>query len=606
MSFRSLLSRDGLSRLVELPPVSMLAWMVFPVLFILMFGDELADVYKRPLGLALAYVSIAAIVMALNWDSIWSAIRLRFRSVPSLHWGWALVGFAVALRIFLLEFLPPDVPINIEELQLGRDSILAVLGHDLAVPYRFTILMGAAGFQIADNTLDGLRLVYKVAGCLSIVVIAAALRRLAVGWPATLLAVFTMSSLSLFVVGSAVAYENFSALFFEAMLLYCAIGASTSRTNSLVWAAFAGMFAGILLHEWISYQPPVALPLLFWLAQAVFTKNAECRRVALRSGGVYVALLTLTGAPALLELVTNPSNSVLLDPLFRHWWEREATSPDIARYLRNSGVLVWSYATAMSGQNAPLASAQFRLDGGGVIPLMPGALFALSALYALAGRAGMFASTAAAALVIMLLAAGFLANNFLVERVASALPILILLSGVCVDSVVRRLQSGEATSNPLRKNPLVYLTLLTGAIVLVNVNGTVRMSSNEAVLREYQNNQYVVCLTIAAERREFEFSYVHLYADGACNKGDDLWLYPDMTADIHNAQALPQAGDLEPGTLVVLGRVHGLDEGRLAELTSLAWQTGSSHTLRTGDNLMGDVATMSFCYECGGTDGKME
>ena len=584
----------------------MLAWMVFPVLFILLFGDDLAGVYKRPLGLALAYVTIAAIVIALNWDSIWSAIRIQFRPVPSFHWGWALVGLAVALRIFLLDFLPPAVPINIEEIQLGRESILAVLGHDLSVPYRFSILMGAVGFQVADNTLDGLRLVYKVAGCLSIVVIAAALRRLAVGWPATLLAVFTMSSLSLLVVGSGVAYENFSALFFEAMLLYCAIGAATSRNSSLVWAAFAGMFAGILLHEWVSYQPLVALPLIFWLVRALFTKNTEFRRVALHSGGVYVALLTLTGAPALLELVANPSNTILLDPLFRHAWEREATSLDTASYIRNSAVLVWSYVNALSGQNTPLVSAQFRLEGGGVVPLIPGTLFALGTLYALAGWAGMFARTAAVVLVAMLLAAGSLANNFLVERVASALPILILLSGVCVDSVIRRLQSGAATSNPLRRNPLVYLTLLTGAIVLVNVNGTVRMSSSEAVLREYQNNQYVVCLTIAEERREFEFSRVYLHADGGCNKGDDLWLYPDMSADIRQAQVLPQAGDLEPGTLIVLGRVHGLDEGRMAELTSLAWQTGSSHTLRTDDNLMGDVATMSFCYECGGTDGRIE
>ena len=491
--------------MVELTPISLLAWIAFPALFILIFGDELAGVYKRPLGLALAYAAIAAVIIAFNWDSILSAIRPWFRSAPSLHWGWALVGFAVALRIFLFEFLPPAVPINIEEIQLGRESILVVLGHDLVVPYRFSILMGAVGFQVADNTLDGLRLVYKLAGCLSIVVIAASLRRLGVGWLATLLAVFTMSSLSLFVVGSGVAYENFSAFFYEAMLLYCAIGAATSRTNSQVWAAFAGMFGGILLHEWVSYLPLVVLPLLFW-ARAVFTKNTECRRVALRSGSAYVVLLTLTGAPALLELVTNPSNTILLNPLFRHAWEREATSPDAVSYLRNSGVLAWSYITAMFGQNAPLASAQFRLDSGGVIPLIPGILFALSTLYALAGWAGMFARTAAAVIVVMLIGAGFLANNFLVERVATALPILILLSGVCVDSVIRRLQPGEATSNPFRRNPLIYLTLLTGVIVLVNVIGTVRMSSDEVVLREYQNNQYVVCLKIAEERREFEFS----------------------------------------------------------------------------------------------------
>ena len=74
--------------------------------------------------------------------------------------------------------------------------------------------------MLGDATLESLRHVYKLAGCLSIDVMALTLRRLSVGWPATLLAVFTMSTLGLFVIGGGMAYENFSAFLFEALLLY--------------------------------------------------------------------------------------------------------------------------------------------------------------------------------------------------------------------------------------------------------------------------------------------------------------------------------------------------------------------------------------------------
>ena len=105
------------------------------------------------------------------------------------------------------------------------------------------------------------------------------------------------------------------------------------------------------------------------------------------------------------------------------------------------------------------------------------------------------------------------------------------------------------------------------------------MSSTESVLSEYQNHQYFVCLTIAEERREFEFERVLLLSDGSCNKGDDLWLYPDMSAEIHRVDKMPTEAELEVATLVVIGRVHGLSDSSLAHAAELAWRTKSSHTL---------------------------
>ena len=233
-----------------------------------------------------------------------------------------MVGLAVVLRHALLQFLPPDVPINGEEIQMGGDSMLIVLGADLPVSYRFTVIMGMIGFEFTDNSLDALRVVFRLAGSLSIVVLALTLRRLSIGWPATLLAVFTMSSLSLLVVGGGVAYENFSGIIFEVLLLYCVVGATTSRDNALVWAGFAGLFGGVLMHEFDSFKAIVILPPLFWFVRSVLTEEPECRRSALRSGGMYIILLTLTGAAAFADLVNNPTTSSLVDGLRRHSLER--------------------------------------------------------------------------------------------------------------------------------------------------------------------------------------------------------------------------------------------------------------------------------------------
>ena len=91
-------------------------------------------------------------------------------------------------------------------------------------------------------------------------------------------------------------------------------------------------------------------------------------------------------------------------------------------------------------------------------------------------------------LIVMLAGSGFLANNFLLERIASALTLLALLAGICADSVIRRFRSDGAITRPLRQNPLVYSTLLTGVVVAENVAGLADITSNEAALREYQNS----------------------------------------------------------------------------------------------------------------------
>ncbi len=592
------LSKDGLLNFLERPLVSLSMWIILPLLFVFIFGDELSDIYRATPALGISYALIVAALVAVHWESVRSMLRPGSPIRWKLRWGWAMVGLAVLLRYALLEFLPVAVPINGEEIQMGGASIRIAEGGDLPISYRFTAIMGAVGFMALDNSLNGLRLVFELAGGLSIIVLALTLRRLSVGWPAVLLAVFTMSSLSLLVVGSGVAYENLSGVFFEVMLLYCVVCAVTSRANAQIWAGFAGVFGGILMHEFDSYKTIVIIPPILWFAQAALAGDVERRRRALRSGAVYIILLTIIGAAAFADLVNNPTTTSLLDGARRHTYERGMASPDIVQYLQNSLKLTWNYTQVLFGQNAQMAPRIFRMDNGPVIPLIPGALFALSTLYALVGKVDLFPRLAASIVLLMPVAVGFLTNNFTLERVVPALPVLVLLTGIGVDSLMKRLQAMHKPSYTLRKNPAVYCAILTGLIVTINIVGIAGMSSSEPVLREYQNNQYLICMAISDGHREFGFDHVQVLGHGSCNKGDDLWLYPDMAADIHRIDALPGELGIESGTLVVVADVHGLDDDELADITDRAWLVHSNHTLRSKYNLLGHVATMTFCYQC--------
>lgn len=192
-----------------------------------------------------------------------------------------------------------------------------------------------------------------------------------------------------------------------------------------------------------------------------------------------------------------------------------------------------------------------------MIPALAGALFVLSWLYALWRPACPLMRMAALTVLVMVLAASFLTNNVDVGRLTPALPLLIVLTAVGADAALRKIQS--------RGDPALFkkMQYCAAALILFTVAGNVapaaRASSSEPVRKQYANSQYALCRAIAAEPRQYRFVYPH--AARECNLGDDLWINPDMTAEIENAPSLP-------GSLVLIGDVLGL------------------------------VATVSFCYRC--------
>lgn len=169
-----------------------------------------------------------------------------------------------------------------------------------------------------------------------------------------------------------------------------------------------------------------------------------------------------------------------------------------------------------------------------------------------------------------------------------------MLTAVGADSALRKIQSrGDPT---LFRNIQYCAAALILIIAAGNVAAAARASSSEPVLKQYANNQYALCRAIAAEPRQYRFVYLH--AARECNLGDDLWINPDVTAEIENAGSLPAASDIPPGSLVLTGDAHGLPEDRIADFVALAARMNSAHTLRTSETVLGLVATVSFCYQC--------
>ena len=108
----------------ERSPITLAAWVTLPLLFTMLFSDELSTIYERLPTLVAAHALIATTVMTINWNSIRSSVHpsaiLQSHLTGTLASGWALVGVAVTLRLILVEYLLPGYPFAFEETTDGQ------------------------------------------------------------------------------------------------------------------------------------------------------------------------------------------------------------------------------------------------------------------------------------------------------------------------------------------------------------------------------------------------------------------------------------------------------------------------------------------------------
>lgn len=573
------------------PFVFLAAWILLPLLLSVILIHQLGSYYRNPWTFALIIALVAAGLLTFGWRSIWASLRsIDWSGNWRPHWAWGLVALAVALRYVLLDYLPPAHPI-FEEIQTGGIAARALEHGELPLEFRFTNWMAAIGFSIGGYSLEAMRSLFGIAGALSILVMALTLRRLDVGWPAVILAGFTMASLRILVLGGNTAEEIFGGFIFTTLLLYCVVCSQTSRDHQLIWAGFAGILAGVLMYEYVPYKWIIAIPVLAWLWRAFSAPNGPDKRTALWAASLYVLCLTLIGAVVLADFADDPKRSYLLEVYFRHAHDRPFPLTDLSE-LKLSAVKMWDYIQALIGQSETPAPLAYRQPHGSVVPGLVGLMFAAGFLYVLWRPRIAILRIAALVALLTIVLFGLVANNFNVGILVPIFALLIISTGIAADDLTRRLWA-SARFRPF----VIYLPALFLLIVALNVISVVRMAADPAVLREFGNNQYSVCRAISEEPLQYQSVLLTTYG-GHCSHNDEAWMYPDSDAPITILDQLPASEDIQPGALVVVGHAHGLPDESVSELTRLAVRMNSEHTLRRVSNLLGETAAVSFCYQC--------
>ena len=571
--------------------VFLAAWALLPLPLSAVLIHQLGSLYRNPWSFALIIAAVAAGLFMWNWRQVWvSLASLDWRGGWRIHWAWALVGLALALRFVLLEYLPPAHPI-LEEIQTGGTAARSLEHNELTLDFRFTNWMAAIGFQAGGYSLEAMRTPFAIAGALSILFIALTLRRLHVGWPATLLAVFTMASLRILVLGGNTAEEVFGGLIFESILLYCAVCSLTSKDHALLWAGFAGIMAGALMYEYTPYRWVIAVPLAAWFWRALTDTKPEARLGAICSGSCYVLCLTVVGAVVIADFVMDPRHSYLLEIYVRHSGERPFPLSDLTQ-VKRSAIQMWDYVQVLIGQSDTPASLVYRQPHDSVVPGSVGLVFAAGFLYVLFRPRLALLWFAAALALLTVVAFGLVASNFNAGILVSFVVLLILFSAMGADALANRLRESERL-----RHLAFYIPVITGVIVLANVLSVVRTASDPAVLQVFGNNQYSICRAISEEPSPYQFVHLTTYG-GHCTYNDDKWMYPDSDAPIEILDRLPEPEDIQAGSLVVAGHAHGLTDEQITGLSLLAADMGSVHTLRRVENLLGQTSAVSFCYRC--------
>ena len=579
------------------------AWVILPTLAALIFGSQAHRAYQQWPAFAVALALIPACAIYWNRRAALAALRSFWLPSPHLHWGWVMVGLAVFLRLALHGLLPLDRPI-FEEIETGKNAYdLVALGYDLQLEFRFTNIMGALGFLFGDFDLQSLRLFFQLSGALSVLVMALTLRRMRVSWPVTLLVVFTMASLRYLVVSNGTAHEILASTLFEMLLLYCLVGNFTSENRKMTWAALAGLFAGILMYEHISYKPVILIAPVWWLWQAVNSKDTAARTAALLSGAAFVGCLSLVALPTIYDIASGPADSRNLSGLFTN--VRDAnfgiSSEEpfaLVPYLKGIAYEAFQYCKLIFGWRDAWSDSIHKMPGNTVVLPLAGALFLVGFCYTTLRPAfGGLTVIAALAIVATIMTLTILSSYFNPSRIIGAFPLLLIMAALALESLYRTLSS---TRLSLPGNPAIWIGLLGIAITLGNVQSVKAMSSHPGTIATYDQGKYNVCRIIPKEDREYRQVLVH--ADGAvCRPDHERWLFPEIpTERMAQVAQLPAPDQVPAGTLVITGTADpgGINGAEIENFLHLATSLASVHTLQVATNTLGNVSAMTFCYRC--------
>ena len=258
--------------------------------------------------------------------------------------------------------------------------------------------------------------------------------------------------------------------------------------------------------------------------------------------------------------------------------------------------------------------------------------------------------------IVSVFGAALLANNLNFGRVAPVFPLLLIMTGVFLESVywkldqwISKIFTGRVNSRsaPIKvqdesrkftgivagsgkapegnqKTPklfrqfvinvskierpalnylvvVVFMSLIT-YITFANLASLKRMSTDEHVINEYINDDYSVCAPIGNISVPGQRVYIYSPDDIVHCSADphEGWYLNGKQLEIHNIEGQFISPDaLVPGDLIVVGvRNRSLSNGEISLLINLGSVTNSLPSLQSFPNIAGITTTASICFQC--------
>jgi hypothetical protein len=579
-------------------------------------------------------------------------LDINFRQ-QTIHPAWLLVLVAIILRCSAYFIMPPANQTGFEELQTGEIAYRMVWTPELPVEFRFTNILGAVGFSTGSGiNLQSLRLPFQITGIISLILIVLSLQSLKVGWMPTILITFISATLPFLVIASGTADEIFAAILFASLLLACFIKSETRPKNQPFWYAAAGIFAGILMYEYTSYRVYILLG-LGWLLWRCFSKGKSEQKNSSSNKWFnllsFIIPLFLIALPTIILIVRNPATSIFFEAFRRHGSERPTLfSPE---FLFNTKQLL----LGLTGWPSVVSLYLTSLNKPVIQPVV-GWLFGFSFIYCLFITSRGFLRVLAMSVIALVLGAALLANDPNFSRMAPAIPLLLIMTGVFLESLYSKINQWILMSLPkkgitfslLLKNQTESSNLIESALVLVktpeakevmlkpvsqitinsprigrliwntiavliftflavyisitNLDSLRQMRNDPQIINEYVNDDYSICAAIGSI--SIPGQQVYLYSPDeivhCSDNPNEGWYFNGNRVVLHHIVGQfvsPEA--LVPGDLIVEGvRNRNLGNDEISLLINLGKVTNSLNSLQFSKDIAGKVNTASICFQC--------
>ncbi len=570
-------------------------WISIPLVFGVFIGPALEGFYERPQYTGIGFV-LGMLVAAIAWLNR-STLRPAIQQIPArirkIDRNWIFVAAAVGLRFAMLQIVPPDFP-GFEEMQQGK------IAHDivhneagLSFHFLFSNVLSTIGFAYSENDLDDLRFGYELAGAASIVLLATCLRRLKVGWDATLIAVFIFASLRWAVIIGGLAEESFGPSILLTLLILLIVMAETSTRNQYFWAGLGGIAAGMLMYEYTPFVFFLSIPPIYWIISTRIGRRFAVRRGTFVKSLWFVVAMSVVAAPLVAQFVFEPETTHVGDSFLRHNVYETRSETGILGDVDKMQKHFTSYMSAIFGIKSDMSSPYFKTTDGSVVPLIVGLIFIAAVLSALNNPKQLLPFILAISVPVFLILISATSLRYYEARLTPLLPILMLLSGLALNQAIpfvkkRRFVDARYVS--------IAITVATIAIVSINFVGSARLSIDEKSLIEYTNNNYTVCRSVAEQ--PYVFDQLLVIGNVDCGFGDEIWLYPDRNFATERTENIPDSSEISTGTLVVAGNNHGLSVNTYDNVRQMAIELGSDDTTLEFATLLNRTAAFTFCYRC--------